>query len=369
MFSSLCGPSIIYIGFSLINIIFDLISKNYKRSLFQFIVMIILASMINMLCNIGLNVFAWFLVFIPIIQMTFISILLIQTFGSNINNVSNKFKIEDISANQISDNRVSNIPSASLENVDTKKIDRDKIRYKFYDKIEKQNNLNSNPEHKYDLSNNIKKFNIVNFLINSYDENYNINKKSHNELLNNFIINNRLTNYIDYENYKINVTNRGSNIIENSNNSYENRYDTEYNLDGYLLFEEAYYTKVKNYLVKNIDNDIGDISINKELENRWNNLSSEDQTRWNNLAQRSSKNSDYEPDNFSSYKYTNNNLTRAMYPYKEAKRLNRINNFDNCPINETPYSFKLKTGRICNEVCPPNETRDSLGICRDSTGE
>ena len=53
--------AIIYIGFSLINIIFDLISKNYKASLFQFI-MIILTLMINMLCNIGLNIIAWFLV-------------------------------------------------------------------------------------------------------------------------------------------------------------------------------------------------------------------------------------------------------------------------------------------------------------------
>ena len=251
MFSSLCGPAIIYIGFSLINIIFDLISKNYKASLFQFIIMIILALMINMLCNIGLNIIAWFLVFIPIIQMTFISILLVQTFGSNINNVGDKFKIEDNSANQISDNSETNVPLSNLEKIDSKKIDRDKIRYKFYDNVEKYYNLNSHPDDKYNLTNNIKKFNIVNFLINSYDENYYINKKSHNELLNNFIINNRLTNYIDYENYKIKIKNRGSSIIESSNNTYENRYDTEYNLDGYLLFEEAYYTKVKNYLIKN----------------------------------------------------------------------------------------------------------------------
>ena len=31
---------------------------------------------------------------------------------------------------------------------------------------------------------------------------------------------------------------------------------------------------------------------------------------------------------------------------------------DNCPVNETPDSFKEKTGKTCYEPCPPGRERD-----------
>ena len=78
--SSLCGPAILYIGFSLIQIIIDLYKNLFSAAFIKIIVMLILALTINVLCEMGLQVIAWFLVFIPITMMTIISTLLLNVF-------------------------------------------------------------------------------------------------------------------------------------------------------------------------------------------------------------------------------------------------------------------------------------------------
>ena len=35
-----------------------------------------------------------------------------------------------------------------------------------------------------------------------------------------------------------------------------------------------------------------------------------------------------------------------------------------CPSNETPITYKFKTGLDCYEVCPPGKIRDTNGVCR-----
>ena len=62
--TELCGPALVYIGFTLIQIIIDLYKNLYGNAFLKFIIMIILALVINILCNMGLTILAWFLVFI-----------------------------------------------------------------------------------------------------------------------------------------------------------------------------------------------------------------------------------------------------------------------------------------------------------------
>jgi len=77
----LCGPAILYLGFSLIQIIIDIFKNLYNTALLKFIVMIIISIVLNILCESGLTIISWFIVFIPFIFMTVIVTLLLFVFG------------------------------------------------------------------------------------------------------------------------------------------------------------------------------------------------------------------------------------------------------------------------------------------------
>jgi hypothetical protein len=81
MLNDLCSPALLYLGFSLIQIIIDIIKNMYNTALLKFVVMIIFTLLLNILCNSGLNVIAWILVFVPFIMMTVITSLLLYVFG------------------------------------------------------------------------------------------------------------------------------------------------------------------------------------------------------------------------------------------------------------------------------------------------
>jgi hypothetical protein len=53
----------------------------YNTALVKFIVMIIFTFLLNLLCQRGLTVISWFIVFIPFITMTVITTLLLIIFG------------------------------------------------------------------------------------------------------------------------------------------------------------------------------------------------------------------------------------------------------------------------------------------------
>ena len=76
-----CSPALLYIAFSLTHIIVDLFKQMYNTALVKFIVMIIFTFLLNLLCQRGLTVISWFIVFIPFITMTVITTLLLIIFG------------------------------------------------------------------------------------------------------------------------------------------------------------------------------------------------------------------------------------------------------------------------------------------------
>ena len=345
--SSNCAPTLIFIGFSLIQIIIDLYKGVLNEAFIKFIVMIVFSIILNILCDLGYKVIAWFIVFIPIIMMTLISTLLLKVFGTNPDekDLRSKIKVKDkdISNNFIDkdgrfylDNSGNYLSGGNLLNQQkyayfydrfnsVERVDRNKHRYEFYDKVEDVYKLNSPPGNLYDLSNNPVKYTIVDYLINIFGENF----------FNNYI--SRFF-YINYPqtysstlntNYDIRLdkTNQTNNL---DSTSYEKKYDETYLLDGQLLFRENRFKKTKdkhpNY---------SDIEINRIIDNEWNNLTAEQQHRWNTNAQK-------EINKNNSNKYSNNQP---------------------CPINETKQSFKQKTGLNCYEICPPGKERNSLDIC------
>lgn len=80
---NLCAPAIIYVIFSITQVIIDLYKGFFNTALVKFFVMIMITLLLNILCEKGLGVISWFIVFIPFILMTVIVSLLLYFFGLN----------------------------------------------------------------------------------------------------------------------------------------------------------------------------------------------------------------------------------------------------------------------------------------------
>ena len=78
---SLCAPALIYVAFSLTQIIIDTFKGLYNTAFFKFIVMIIITILLNALCQAGMGIVSWIIVFIPFIFMSVIVAILLFVFG------------------------------------------------------------------------------------------------------------------------------------------------------------------------------------------------------------------------------------------------------------------------------------------------
>ena len=79
--ATICSPAIVYLCFSLIQIIVDIYKKQFNTAFFKFWVMIIVTTMLNILCERGMGVVSWLIVFIPLILMTVLIVILIYFVG------------------------------------------------------------------------------------------------------------------------------------------------------------------------------------------------------------------------------------------------------------------------------------------------
>jgi hypothetical protein len=80
---NLCPPAILYIGFTLVQIIIDLFKQLYNTAFLKFLVMILFTIILNILCKHGLGIISWVIVFVPFIFMTVITTVLLFVFGLN----------------------------------------------------------------------------------------------------------------------------------------------------------------------------------------------------------------------------------------------------------------------------------------------
>ena len=77
----LCPPALLYLVFSLTQIIIDIFKNMYNLAFFKLIVMVMFTLGRTILCQRGLGIISWFIVFIPFIMMTVITTLLLFVFG------------------------------------------------------------------------------------------------------------------------------------------------------------------------------------------------------------------------------------------------------------------------------------------------
>ena len=78
---NLCGPAIIYSIFSVTQIIIDVFKGLYNTAFMKAIVMVMVTLLLNILCEKGLSVVSWVIVFIPFIMMTMVVSMLLYIFG------------------------------------------------------------------------------------------------------------------------------------------------------------------------------------------------------------------------------------------------------------------------------------------------
>jgi predicted membrane protein len=79
----LCPPALIYIVFSIAQILIDTFKGLYNTAFMKFVVAILVTLLLNGLCDGGLGVISWIIVFIPFILMTFVVAMLLYIFGLN----------------------------------------------------------------------------------------------------------------------------------------------------------------------------------------------------------------------------------------------------------------------------------------------
>jgi hypothetical protein len=78
---NLCAPAIIYLIFSITQILIDTFKGLYNTAFIKVIVTIMVTLLLNILCEKGLSVVSWIIVFIPFILMTVIVTMILYIFG------------------------------------------------------------------------------------------------------------------------------------------------------------------------------------------------------------------------------------------------------------------------------------------------
>ncbi len=86
----ICSPALIYIVFSLTQIIIDIFQGMYNTAFMKLIVATLITILLDALCKRGLDVISWVIVFIPFIFMTVIVSVLLYIFGLNSDTGTNK---------------------------------------------------------------------------------------------------------------------------------------------------------------------------------------------------------------------------------------------------------------------------------------
>jgi hypothetical protein len=78
---NLCAPAIIYLMFSITQILIDTFKGLYNTAFVKVIVTVIVTLLLNILCDRGLSVVSWIIVFIPFILMTVVVSMILYVFG------------------------------------------------------------------------------------------------------------------------------------------------------------------------------------------------------------------------------------------------------------------------------------------------
>ena len=112
--ANLCPPAFIYLIFSITHIAIDSFQGMYNTALMKLWVSFIFTILLNYLCELGLGIVSWIIVFIPFILMTMIVGILLIVFG--LDPRSGKLTSIDSKGNVINNNNNKNYRSNDESN-------------------------------------------------------------------------------------------------------------------------------------------------------------------------------------------------------------------------------------------------------------
>lgn len=78
---SLCPPALIFLIFSLVQIVVDSLKGLYNTAFIKVWIMILFTALLNILCIRGLSVISWIIVFLPFIFQALLTAILLVNFG------------------------------------------------------------------------------------------------------------------------------------------------------------------------------------------------------------------------------------------------------------------------------------------------
>lgn len=78
---NLCPPALIYLVFSIIEVIMDTSIGLYNTALIKFVISVIMTYLLDSLCKNNLGIIAWIFVFIPFIMKTIVVAILLLGLG------------------------------------------------------------------------------------------------------------------------------------------------------------------------------------------------------------------------------------------------------------------------------------------------
>ena len=80
---NICAPALIYLVFTLTQVIIDIYKKVYNIAITKAIQMVVFTLLLNILCKRGMTFLSWILVLVPFIFMSFMTGIILYAFALN----------------------------------------------------------------------------------------------------------------------------------------------------------------------------------------------------------------------------------------------------------------------------------------------
>ncbi len=94
----LCSPALIYLAFSIIQLVLDISQGKYRLAIAKLFVCLLFTYLLNVLCEQRLTQISWIIISLPFLFMGYMSLLLVYALGFsdiNGNDINNNSKEEE----------------------------------------------------------------------------------------------------------------------------------------------------------------------------------------------------------------------------------------------------------------------------------
>ena len=154
--ANVCSPALIYLVFSLTQVTIDTLHGHYNKAFIKMWVCMIFTLLLNHLCQRGLGLVSWLIVFIPFLLMSIVVTMLLVMFG--LDPETGKLAIYDKTNNRMIKSPTNNIPRMPIDFQDPRDARSNTFDYKQFEEppvsAQQQNVLNNMKARRSDKNDN-----------------------------------------------------------------------------------------------------------------------------------------------------------------------------------------------------------------------